>query len=133
MFVCLSCVNCHFRVNGTEVPERWHLAFQDLLKEAAFSVTHVFSPLPSMISAEFIFFNLFSHSHTHLLTTSPAVNESDGQEDIREVLLELNLKDCQDLVGEKRGKYFLGLSFHSTSKGRTGIAGVSPSQGAPCL
>lgn len=86
-----------------------------------------------MISAEFIFFNLFSHSHTHLLTTSPAVNESDSQEDIREVLLELNLKGCQDLVGEKRGKYVLGLRFHSMRKGQTGIAGVSSSQGAACL
>lgn len=77
--------------------------------------SHPYLPL---ISAELTFFNLFSHSHTHLLTTSPAVNESDSQEDIRD--------EFEGLPGfgwwEKRSILFgPELSQHEQRANRCGV------------
>lgn len=76
-------MNCCFKVDSTEVPTgvTWcSIIWWRRLPSGVGISSHPYLPV---ISVQYMFLCLFSHSHTHSLASSPAVKEqSGGQEDI---------------------------------------------------
>lgn len=97
----LSDMNCCFKVDSTEVQTgvTWcSIIWWRRLPSGVGICSH---PYLSVISVQYIFMFILTFTDT-FFDRSPAVKEqSGGQEDIREVFLELSSKGHQELTGER--------------------------------